>query len=169
MMPHGVGRVGRMLVARLDPGQDVLPTLRRYLAQHDLRSGTIVSMIGSLRECSVVNISPKAFQGEVYCPPVVLAEPLEFLNGSGIVSLFDDSPLPVHVHVVMSRANHQIVSGHMTDEGNIVAFTVEVTVLEVTGIEIRRRIDPESGHKLLVVEPTERWLSAEEERAHERC
>jgi len=152
MALHGIGRAGRVLVVRITPGQDVLPTLKHYLGEHDLRSGAIVSMIGSLRKCSILNIGPRAFQGEVYRPPIVLEEPLEFLSGSGTVSLFDDSAVPVHLHVLLSRADDRIVSGHMMDEGNIVAFTLEVTVLEVGGLQIRRRHDPVSGYQQLVVE-----------------
>lgn len=153
MALHGVGQAGRILVARITPGQDLLPTLKQYLAEHGIRSGAIVSMIGSLRRCSILNIGPRAFEGEVYRPPIVLEEPLELLNGSGTVSLFDDSAVPVHVHAVLSRADDQIVSGHMKDEGNIVAFTVEVMVQEVTGVQIRRRPDPDTGYKQMTVEP----------------
>ena len=89
---------------------------------------------------------------EVCRPPMVLDEPLEFLNRSGIVSLFDDSGVPVCLHLALSRSNDQIVSDHMMDEGNIVAFAVEGTVPEITGVEIRRRLDPQGGYKQLVVE-----------------
>ena len=48
-----VGRSGRVLAARLLPGQDVVQGIMGLIREKDLRSGTITA-IGSLRSATVV-------------------------------------------------------------------------------------------------------------------
>lgn len=150
----GVGRAGRVLVVRVRPGEDLVPTLIARCREAGLHSGVIVSCIGSLKQAALMTVRPDAdpSTGKAYTDPVHLPGPLEFIAGQGYVSLHEDSaPVFVHFHALVSDSTGRHISGHFLDSGNIALFTLEVAVLETEGIEIHRRVD-ETKVKQLYIE-----------------
>lgn len=139
-----VGKTGRLLVFRVRPGQDLVPTLTDACARAGIRSGIIVAAIGSLARATLVTVRPDATveEGDPYTDPFVVQGPVELVSAQGFVSLYDDSgPMRVHLHGVLSRGVQEHFSGHFLEQGSEALFTVEVAVLEASGVELRRKED----------------------------
>lgn len=139
-----VGSTGRLLVFRVAPGQDLVPTLVDACTRAGIRSGIIVAAIGSLSRATLVTVRPDATVEEAapYTDPCVVPGPVELVSAQGFVSLYDDSgPMRVHLHGVLSKGVEEHFSGHFLEQGSEALFTVEVAVLEVSGVELRRKED----------------------------
>jgi predicted DNA-binding protein with PD1-like motif len=142
----GIGRFGRVLVARLTPGEDVLPALDRLLRAAGMSQAVVFSGVASLQHATVRNIW--AFPGEWPITPdqrrlTTFPGPLEILALQGNVAPAPDGSLVFHVHAEFSVGTPagMTYGGHLMDD-TIVGTTAEIYLAELTGIEMRRTPDP---------------------------
>ena len=155
-MPDSAGVVaepahpGRLLVARLLPGSDVLEALRAALAQHDLGSGCILTMLGSLSQARFVIAVPDDSNkaGIRYGEPKVLEGPLEFLGGSGTIGVTEAGKRMVHLHVMLCDQLGKFHGGHLLEEGNIVLTTLDLVVQEFVDVHLVWQFDEQTGFSL---------------------
>lgn len=142
----GVGRLGRILVVRLGPGEDLLLAMARLLADAGIETGILLGGVASLARATVRNIHrfPDRFPvtGEDRHVTTV-AGPLEVISLQGNVVPGEDGAPVIHCHVEFSVGTPPAVTygGHLV-EGTIVGTTGELFVAELTGLDVRRRLDP---------------------------
>jgi predicted DNA-binding protein with PD1-like motif len=126
-------------VLRLSPGVDPVESLLDACKENGWTAAFVVSGVGSLAEAKL----RFAAQAE----PSTIAGPLELVSLSGTLSL--DGP---HLHAALADAEGQVFGGHLRP-GSKVRTTAEILVAVLPDVVFRRRPDPRTGERELVVEP----------------
>ena len=127
-------------VIRLEKGDDILPSLRRFAAKKRIGAG-VFEGIGSLNTAKLghYDFHTKNYKFEVF------SEDLEILSLSGNVAMMDNAPLP-HAHVTLGKRDFSVIGGHL-DEGSL-ANMVEIGLSSLPGKLVKSR-DEEIGLNLL--------------------
>lgn len=146
----GAGRPGRMLIARLLPGTDLVAGIIRLCVDHGIQAGIVTSVMGTLRSAEIYTAGPRPDlrAGIGYSEPLLLAGPLEFITGQGLLSVQDDGQLFVHLHGMVSDLQMKIYGGHFFPGGNPVLSTIDVAITETAGVKVPRTFDPETELEL---------------------
>jgi predicted DNA-binding protein with PD1-like motif len=136
-----------MVAARLMPGSNLMSGIAEVCEKHNIKSGILASGIGSLRKTSYMDLIPKpelkARYG--YGDPMTADGPVEILNLAGAICHSDEGKVLIHVHATMCLADGKAFGGHLTEEGNEVLMTADVTILEIANVDFVRRLDEETG------------------------
>lgn len=152
----GTGKLGKVIVLRLAPGNDILKTIKEVAEKENITAGVVLSGAASLTQSTLRNVRlfPKKFpitdRERIY---VEKDEPLELLNLSGNISR-NNGEVHVHCHFSVSSGLDDGVAfgGHLVD-GCIVFSTGEVVIAEITGVSMQRKPDPETKAPELYFEP----------------
>jgi hypothetical protein len=119
-----------MVVIGLEPGDLLLESIRKAIADHDIANGVIVSGIGTLKTCAMHYITHRDF------PPrdrtFVLEKPLELVSLSGIIA-----ERVVHPHIVVSCMDEETWGGHL-EEGSEILYLGEVAILKFASLAMKR-------------------------------
>jgi len=131
----------QVVIVALAPGEMLLEGIREAVAKHDVRSGVVVSGIGTLKTCRLHYIAHTDF------PPkdvfFTIARPLELVSVSGIVA--DSEP---HLHVVVSCGQREVWAGHL-EPGSEVAYLAEIALLKFNDLAMARQLDAARRIRLL--------------------
>lgn len=153
----GIGRLSRVLVARLGPDEDILPATQELLLDAGITTAVILSGVASLQQATVRNIH--RFPDRWPINPgdrrvTTIAGPLEVLAMQGNVAPGADGALLIHCHLCFSVGAPPAVTygGHLVG-GTIVATTCELFVAEVMGLAVRRPIDEVTMAPEITVDP----------------
>lgn len=162
------GAPGRMVVARLMPGSNLMSGIVEVCEKHNIKSGILASGIGRLRKTTYMDPIPKpelkAKYG--YGDPMTADGPIELLNLAGAICHSDEGKILLHVHATMCLADGKAFGGHLTDEGNEVLLTAAVTILEIANVDFVRRLDEETG--ILMYSPTPKCIVVDEKLPEKR-
>jgi uncharacterized protein len=145
------GQSGRVIVGRVLPGMDLIEGVAEICKHHEVRQALIVEVIGSLLNPRFTGYArgvpaSEARPGRVPHVINVSEGPAHLLSGQGIVCRTEDSAEPVvHMHCVFEDAEGNLRGGCFRDSGTIVLSTVEVSLIEVTGLQLIRRRDLATG------------------------
>jgi predicted DNA-binding protein with PD1-like motif len=145
-----VGRAGRILAARLLPGQDVVEGIIGLVKEKNLRSGTITA-IGSLRSAAVVYPNSMEF-GDNPMDVAVLYKmegPVELGIGQGVFGRDEGGEVGMHFHGVIMDQNGNMRAGNLVPGSAPVLATVDLTIQEFEGLEIKPTLDPAWKNKFL--------------------
>ncbi len=125
-----------MIVSRIIPGKDLKKGIEYLMDENDLKSGIILSIVGSLDNAflRMSNGNKKLFKGL-----------FEIVSVVGTVSCDG-----IHVHIAISDSEGVVYGGHLL-EGCIVYTTAEIAIIESQKV-FTRTFDPKTGYKELVVE-----------------
>ncbi|MFZ5647453.1 MAG: PPC domain-containing DNA-binding protein [Bacillota bacterium] len=142
-MKYSQGKIGRVLVARLDDGDDLLGELKKLADMEKLEAG-IIYVIGALKDASLV-VGPE----ECALPPVpVWRNFSDCREVIGVGNLFRDNGEPViHLHGALGRGDATLMGCIRGEAG--VFLVAEVIILELTGTGASREFDPATGIKML--------------------
>jgi predicted DNA-binding protein with PD1-like motif len=117
-------------VMALDPGDDVIESLKAMIASAGIRNGAVVSGIGTLDYCRLHMVTTTGYPAvEVF--PEWNDTALELVSMQGVIA--DGVP---HIHTTVSD-KQSAVSGHM-EPGCRVLYLCEVVVLEFVGMDLTR-------------------------------
>ncbi|MBU0652979.1 MAG: DNA-binding protein [Proteobacteria bacterium] len=162
------GAPGRMVAARLMPGSNLMSGIAEVCEKHNIKSGILASGIGSLSKTTYLDPIPKpelkAKYG--YGDPMTADGPIELLNLAGAICHSDEGKVLLHVHATMCLADGKAFGGHLTDEGNEVLLTADVTILEIANVDFVRRLDEETG--ILMYSPTPKCIVVDEKLPEKR-
>ena len=142
------GRAGRVLVARLKPGSDLLLSIRDFVTKEEMKAGVILSGVGLLKKARIRNckVLPEEYPITDSNRSYMSFEmPLEILGLSGNVSEVDGKPW-VHAHVTLSGVKEEkniVVGGHLI-EGCVVFGFAEIIVMQLEDIEMAKKLDDET-------------------------
>jgi len=144
-MNYQTGNAGRVIVARFEDKEDILEGIIHIAGKENLRSA-VFHLIGGIRQGRVV-AGPER---EELPPQPVWKEIRESHEVLGTGTIFWEGNEPkVHFHGAFGKKD-MIKVGCL--RGNSETFLVlEVIIIEITGIEARRELDPVSGLTLLKV------------------
>jgi predicted DNA-binding protein with PD1-like motif len=112
-----------MIVLVVEPGNEVMQTLRRLAAEHGVHDAAIVSLIGAVDACAISNMPASDARSDIITE---YAQPCE-LSGTGEIT--DGA---VHIHVVLGREGDVAVSGHL-HWAKVETFFVHAYVMPMAG------------------------------------
>jgi len=144
-MQYTEGQIGRIFVVRIDDGEDLLVSLRRFIVDKDIRAGSVV-FLGALMDGKMVT-GPE----EPVIPPdphFVFFEGGWEVFGLGTIYPGDDGP-HIHCHASVGRAGHALTG--CLRERAVTYLIVEVIIYEITGLSARREFDQKTQLHLPVL------------------
>jgi predicted DNA-binding protein with PD1-like motif len=145
-MRHKAGKVGRVVLARFDHGEQVVPALTALCETEGISSGWFF-LFGAIRGGRMV-----AGPREATLPPDPVWQ--EFTDPHEIVGMGSiaagDGPPSIHLHSSLGRGN-EVLTGCIRKEGEVF-IVIEAMILEISGVRATRSPDERSGLKLLTLE-----------------
>jgi predicted DNA-binding protein with PD1-like motif len=128
-------------VFRVKPGQELLGEITHYCAEHDILSGVVIGIIGSVERARLNFLMelPGKYDSVEY------PGPLEIVCAQGSVALKDDQTI-VHIHIQLSSQDI-CRGGHLADA--TVFSTAEVVIGELDR-QLRREADSFTGLNELI-------------------
>ena len=126
-----------VIAIRLKPGEDLKQSLLRYCIDQEIDAAYMLSCIGSLRQAAIRFANkPKG---------TVFEQPLEIVSLEGTLSQYG-----IHLHIVVSDIEGQVIGGHLMDGSNIYT-TAEIVLGVVPNTIFKREIDPLTGYRELTI------------------
>jgi len=142
-MEYSVGQTGRVIAARLFEGEELYKSIEAIAKKENIKSAAVF-ITGGFREANVV-VGPKAEKPKIEPNFKKFVGPGEVL---GVGTIYCDGNEPkLHIHTAAGRGDETIVG---CPRGGATTFLIlEVTIIEIIGIKAERKLDKESGVKLL--------------------
>lgn len=124
-------------VFRLRPGQNFREEIDKYVSEHNIRAGIILTCVGNLTK-GVLRMANakiiKTYEGS-----------FEIVSVVGTVEAGNS-----HIHVCLSDEDGKTFGGHLKD-GSVVGVTAEVAIGEIEKLEFSREFDKDTGYKELII------------------
>jgi predicted DNA-binding protein with PD1-like motif len=134
-MQYTEGQLGRVFVVRIDDGEDMLSSLRTFVAEKDVQAGSIL-FLGALMNGRMVT-GPE----EPVIPPVphfVMFEGGWEVFGVGTIYPGEGGP-HIHFHASVGRSGHALTG--CLRETATTYLIVEAVIHEFVGLSARREFD----------------------------
>ena len=134
-MQYTEGQLGRVFVVRIDNGEDMLQSIRTFIAEKDIQAGSIM-FLGALMNGRMVT-GPE----EPVIPPVphfVMFEGGWEVFGVGTIYPGEGGP-HVHFHASVGRSGHALTG--CLREYATTYLIVEAVIHEFVGLTARREFD----------------------------
>ena len=142
-MEYAVGKVGRVIAARLFEGEDLYESIERLAEQENIKSAAVF-ITGGFRKAKVV-VGPKEEKPKIVPNFKQFDGPGEVL---GVGTIYRDDKGPkLHIHTAAGKGDEVVVG--CPRGGASIFLILEVTIIEIDGIAAERAFDAESGVKLL--------------------
>jgi predicted DNA-binding protein with PD1-like motif len=147
-MNYTVGKPGRVIVARLEEGDDIYAEIEGLARQESIACASVV-MVGGIRRGKVV-VGPKQPTGPIE-PEFREFDDARELAGVGTIFTSPDGP-SLHLHAGIGRGDQALVG---CPRGGASVFCVlEVVIQELLDVDAVRAADPQTGLTLLRIAPT---------------
>ena len=142
-MEYKSGQIGRVIAARLFEGENVYECIEKIAKDENIKSAAVF-LTGGFRKASVV-VGPKQER------PKLEGDFREFIGPGevlGVGTIYCDGDEPkMHLHGAMGKGRSVMVG---CPRGGAECFLIlEVTIIEMVGVGGERKLDEETGAKLL--------------------
>lgn len=142
-MEYAVGKTGRVIAARLFEGEDLYESIETLAKTENIESAAVF-ITGGFREAGVV-VGPREEKPKIVPDLREFAGPGEVL-GVGTIYCDDEGP-KMHLHTAIGKGEKTTVG---CPRGGAKTFLIlEVTIIEIEGIQAERKLDENTGFKLL--------------------
>jgi predicted DNA-binding protein with PD1-like motif len=128
---------GRVWVGRLETGDDLVEEIERVCAEHEVLAAW-VSAIGAVKRAAFAYYE----QNDRRYLELESSEHHEIIGFVGNVSIRDDRPF-LHAHATFASRSGAAVGGHLLRGCEV--FVAEITIREMTGVELIRTPDEVTG------------------------
>jgi len=128
----------KLLVVRLEPGEDLKLALDELARRHEIEAGVIVTCVGSLRRAALRLADGKSVR--------TWEQPFEIVSLVGTLSATGGS----HLHVGLAGSRGSAIGGHLC-EGSLVNTTAEIAVGLLPDLRFAREPDERTGYRELKV------------------
>lgn len=149
------GRLGEVVVARMEVGEDLLEGLTKICKENGIRNGVILSGFGSVSRAVVSGTATDQFPPDDFYK-IDRSEGVEILAISGVIADYH-----VHAHVSLCTPSESF-GGHL-EKGNIIFSLAEVVIAGLEDLQLKRMRDPVTQQRLLQVVDSYDGLPDEEE------
>lgn len=126
---------------RLKPDQDLKLSIEKYVKQHNIKAGFIITCVAGLSQATLRMAGAQPDKQDIR----TYEDDFEVTSLVGTVSVNG-----VHLHMSISDRNGQGFGGHLK-EGTIVHPTAEIVIGEDEDVTYAREFDEETGFTELVV------------------
>ena len=142
-MEYSVGTTGRIIAVRLFEGEDLYESIEQISKTENIKCAAVF-ITGGFRKASVV-VGPKTEKPKIIGNFIDFEGPGEVL-GVGTIYWDDEEP-KLHIHTAIGKGDETVVG---CPRGGASTFLVlEVTIIEIEDIEGTRKLDENTGFKLL--------------------
>lgn len=129
--------IGPVHILKPDFGTDLLKELQKYVLAKNINLAWL-SGVGAVSRANIRYYDQPAQKWV----DLELDENLEVAGMWGNVSLLNGEPI-VHVHIVLADREGRCYGGHLAD-GTLV-FNLEIMLTTLTGPNVVRKMDPQTG------------------------
>ena len=149
-MEYNVGRIGRVIAARLFEGEDLYESIESLARKENIAAATVL-ITGGIRKANIV-VGPKKEEPKIEPEFQSFTGPGEAL-GVGTLYPGPDGP-SLHIHTGIGKKDGVVIG--CPRGGAEIFLILEVTILELEGIGGQRMMDEDKGlHLLRFPTPTE--------------
>ncbi|TFG05200.1 MAG: DNA-binding protein [Promethearchaeota archaeon] len=133
--------VGRVIIAKIEPNEDLIESITEIIYKHNIKSG-LINVIGAFKKITIgyFDMSSKNYNFKTF------DEEVELISCIGNISYKDNEPI-VHLHVTLGREDYNLIGGHLS-QPSIISVTAEVYIYEINQI-LNRSNDPRFDLSLL--------------------
>lgn len=142
-MRYKVGRPGRVVVVRLEDGDDAISAINTVVKETGIKAA-VFYILGGLKKARIV-VGPEKDE----LPPVPVWREIEESHeviGIGTIFYQDGEP-KVHLHSALGKRD-DVVVGCVREKAETF-LVLEVFIIEILDIEAVRELDPSTGLSLL--------------------
>ena len=147
-------RMGRIIVGRILPGGDLVTGIEEICRKHGVLQAIITGTIGSVvnpRFDWASTVEERPGTGHTSSRSIEGAGSL--ISGQGLVCRSEDgSELDVHLHCTITDPSGAVYGGHFPKGTVPVLSTIDVSLIEITGVKLIRRPHPITGKLFTFVE-----------------
>ena len=148
-MKAGEGKIGRVLVIRLENG-DMLPDCLETFARKKKIENGFVLLIGGIGSGQIV-VGPRRSDEMPPNPMLIPVDGAHEVAAVGVLAPGEDGKVILHIHGSLGRAG-QTKTGCLRP-GVSTWLVGEAILYEITGVDAKRIKDKESGFELLEINP----------------
>ncbi|MHB8840662.1 MAG: PPC domain-containing DNA-binding protein [Candidatus Aquicultor sp.] len=144
-MEYQVGKIGRVVIARFEDGDEVLGNVLGIAKTENIRAG-IVYLVGGMQKGRIV-VGPETDD----LPPVPIWREIDESNeilGIGTIFWQGDEP-KIHLHGAFGKRD--TVKVGCLRENSEAFLVLEAVIMEVAGVNAVREFDPAIGLSLLKI------------------
>ena len=142
-MEYAVGKTGRIIAARLYEGEDLYESIHEIAVAEKIKSAAVF-ITGGFRKAHVV-VGPEQEK------PKVIPEFRKFVGPGevlGVGTIYESEGKPkLHIHTAIGKADEVMVG--CPRDGTKTFLILEVTIIEIVGLNAERKFDEETGFNLL--------------------
>ena len=133
--------VGRVIVAKIEPNEDLFDAIKELIKKHKIKSG-LINVIGALKQFTIgyFDIEKKKYNFKTF------DEDIELISCMGNIAFKDNEPI-IHLHVSVGKDDYSIMGGHL-NQPSVVSITAEVYIYEINQT-LTRANDPHFDLSLL--------------------
>ena len=142
-MEYAVGKPGRIITAKLSEGDDLYTCIESIAKTENIKAAAVL-ITGGIRKAFVV-VGPKQEKPKIEGDLRPFTGPGETF-GVGTI-YWDDTGPKLHIHTGLGKGDSVMIG--CPRGGAEIFLILEVTIIEITGIDAKRTFDPTSGLKLL--------------------
>lgn len=145
---YDVGQMGRIVVIRLAPGEDILPALVQIAKETGIQQALVLGGAASLTKAHLRNVRTYPTEFPITNENRIFTQvngPLELLSLSGNITRLEDDEPHIHCHAVISTGQPESAAygGHLLPETRVFS-TAELSMVEVIGCDMLRLHDPQT-------------------------
>jgi predicted DNA-binding protein with PD1-like motif len=154
-MQYSVGSIGRVVVAKIEHGDDLRAEIEDVLRREKI-SAAVMYMIGAMQDASLV-VGPQA----ATTPPEPVWRKINDAHELlGIGTAFrDENEMVIHLHTSAGRGENSL-TGCLREDSKVY-LVVELIIFEILGSNAIRGLDEKTGLKLLGFQFAGQQLSEE--------
>lgn len=142
-MQTSEAKLGRIFVARLEDGEKLPDAIEKLASDKQIRSA-FVMLLGGAKDGQLV-VGPGHGRKKQKILTQSFRQGHEIL-GIGTIFMGDHEP-ELHLHTAIGRGKNVLVGCGRT--GLRVNFIIEAVIIEMTGLNAKRALDPATGFHLL--------------------
>jgi predicted DNA-binding protein with PD1-like motif len=132
-----------VIVGRLLPGSDLIGGIEAMCDKHHVAYAAVAFSYGSLSAAGFKFLQVPEAGGRATLMPHSVDKRVEFLAGQGLVC-DGENGRAVHLHGAVSDETGAVTGGHFEKGQNPVYNNMDVTLIELIGVRLTRRWDPET-------------------------
>ncbi len=145
-MKYSEAKTGRTFVIRLEDGEIIHEVVERFAAENGVERAYLIA-VGGAGSGSTLVVGPKDPDARPVPPLTRVLDNVHEIAGVGTLFPDEDGNPLLHVHLACGRDGETVTGCGRT--GVRVWEVAEVILVELTGTEACRKLDPGTGFELL--------------------
>jgi predicted DNA-binding protein with PD1-like motif len=145
-MRHSQAKAGRTFVLRLEDGDIVHEEIERFAREQSIQAAALI-IVGGADEGSKLVVGPEKGRARTVIPIEHTLNHVHEIAGTGTIFPDDEGNPVLHMHIACGRDVSTITGCVRT--GVKVWYIMEVVLFELTQSTAIRKVDPNTGFKLL--------------------